>query len=185
MERNPIEYDLVLGELDKIYDGRLDEANPVNSELMTYQTVQENYENEKRFHTNTWTWEFYARVKEIFFAVGLFRDGEETILFDKTHYFHSMRPHADHRKFDDMLRMVIDCSDEQQAAIESLMEILYKEGKLNYGIFLSETAIMTCYLEDLGDGQHIHFIDGGDGGYSMAAKQLKAQVKLEKSAVQK
>ncbi|HXB98558.1 MAG TPA: DUF3095 family protein, partial [bacterium] len=26
-------------------------------------------------------------------------------------------------------------------------------------------------------GQHIHFVDGGDGGYAMAAKQLKAQIK--------
>jgi hypothetical protein len=27
------------------------------------------------------------------------------------------------------------------------------------------------------DGEHIHFIDGGDGGYAMAAKQMKAQSK--------
>jgi len=35
---------------------------------------------------------------------------------------------------------------------------------------------MTCYFHGPEDGQHIHFIDGGDGGYAMAAKQLKAQL---------
>jgi hypothetical protein len=34
---------------------------------------------------------------------------------------------------------------------------------------------MTCYVNDLNPGNHIHFIDGGDGGYAMAAKKLKAQ----------
>ena len=36
---------------------------------------------------------------------------------------------------------------------------------------------MTCFLQKLEDGKHIHFIDGGDGGYAIAAKQLKAQIK--------
>ena len=35
---------------------------------------------------------------------------------------------------------------------------------------------MTCYVNGLEDGQHIHFIDGGDGGYAVAAKQLKQQL---------
>ena len=37
---------------------------------------------------------------------------------------------------------------------------------------------MTCFVDGLSDGKHIHFIDGGDGGYAMAAMKLKAQ-KLE------
>ena len=36
---------------------------------------------------------------------------------------------------------------------------------------------MTCVVPSYKDGTHIHFIDGGDGGYAMAAKQLKAQLK--------
>jgi Protein of unknown function (DUF3095) len=169
-------YDHVLQELDKIYDGKLDEANPVNTDLMYYKSVGQCYEEEERYHTNTWSSSFFARVAEIFLAVGIFKQGLP-MTFDQKHYFESMRPHADHRKFDDMLRMVIDCSEEQVEAIETLMEELYMNKELHYGIFLSETALMTCYLEDLVDGQHIHFIDGGDGGYAMAAKQLKAQLK--------
>jgi len=34
---------------------------------------------------------------------------------------------------------------------------------------------MTCFVEGLQPGQHVHFIDGSGGGYAMAAKRLKAQ----------
>jgi hypothetical protein len=36
---------------------------------------------------------------------------------------------------------------------------------------------MTCYVHDVNDGNHIHFVDGGDGGYAMAARELKAQLR--------
>jgi hypothetical protein len=38
---------------------------------------------------------------------------------------------------------------------------------------------MTCYVQNLSDTAHIHFVDGGDGGYAMAAKQLKQQLRGE------
>lgn len=35
---------------------------------------------------------------------------------------------------------------------------------------------MTCYIEDR-KYKHIHFVDGADGGYTEAAKELKAKRK--------
>jgi hypothetical protein len=35
---------------------------------------------------------------------------------------------------------------------------------------------MTCLLFSLEDSRHIHFIDGADGGFTYAAKGLKAQL---------
>ena len=40
---------------------------------------------------------------------------------------------------------------------------------------------MTCYVPSFSDGKHVHFIDGGDGGYAIAAKQLKQQMKDDPS----
>ena len=88
-----------------------------------------------------------------------------------------MRTHADYRKFDDVLRMVLDCSEIQTQEIEQYLESKYQEGQLFYGTYKSNNALMTCYVQDIQPGQHIHFIDGGDGGYAMAAKQLKTQLK--------
>ena len=92
-------------------------------------------------------------------------------------YLPTMRTHADHRKFDDMLRMVLDCSKEQIADIKTYLDTEYQRGALFYGTHVSENALMTCYVTQIEPGQHIHFIDGGDGGYAMAAKQLKDQIK--------
>ena len=36
---------------------------------------------------------------------------------------------------------------------------------------------MTCAISAY-QGDHVHFIDGADGGYALAAKQLKGQLKL-------
>jgi hypothetical protein len=33
---------------------------------------------------------------------------------------------------------------------------------------------MTCLVSSETDGLHVHFIDGGGGGYTRAASQLKA-----------
>jgi len=35
---------------------------------------------------------------------------------------------------------------------------------------------MTCLVFSLEQSRHVHFIDGADGGYALAAVQLKAQL---------
>ena len=39
---------------------------------------------------------------------------------------------------------------------------------------VSDTALMTCLVTSETEGLHVHFVDGGGGGYTKAAKQLKA-----------
>ena len=73
----------------------------------------------------------------------------------------------------------MDCSEEQIAQIQQLCSDWKQEKRIFYGIHLSDTALMTCQFSSFEDGQHLHFIDGGAGGYAMAAKQLKSQMKAE------
>jgi hypothetical protein len=40
---------------------------------------------------------------------------------------------------------------------------------------------MTCIVFSLTASEHVHFIDGGDGGFAMAALQLKEQLAAEKN----
>jgi hypothetical protein len=72
--------------------------------------------------------------------------------------------------------MVLDCSEEESIRIEEYLRQGRSRGELSYGIHYSSASLMTCYVNGLGDGDHIHFIDGGDGGYAIAAKQLKQQL---------
>ncbi len=57
------------------------------------------------------------------------------------------------------------------------LEELYTNSSIYYSLHTSSSALMTCYVQSMAHGGHIHFIDGGDGGYAMAAKQLKEQMK--------
>ncbi len=167
-------YNAFLSELNRLFDGELEKANPVNIAGMSYKPLRAILADERRYHSSRFSLGYLKRVIEILATVAIFKHGFPALFFNRKRYAESMRVHADHRKFDDMLRMVIDCSEEQQAAIEACLDAAYKRGEAFYGLHASEEALMTCYVQGVNDGQHIHFIDGG---YAMAAKQLKAQIK--------
>jgi len=91
-------------------------------------------------------------------------------------YKKDMIVNSDYRKFDDMLRMVIDCSEKQAQDIESHLNKMYNDHKIIYGIHYSDTALMTCFVESLQKESHVHFIDGNDGGYALAAIDMKERL---------
>jgi hypothetical protein len=99
--------------------------------------------------------------------------------FDSRKYPLELIRNCDFRKFDDVLRMVVDVSPAQAQAIESELERFHVAGELVYGIHRSSSALMTCFVRSF-NGDHVHFIDGSDGGYALAAKQLKAQLAMLK-----
>lgn len=170
-------YQKVLSKLEAVFDGSIEKANPVNLQMMAYKSVQECLKDERRY-VNRKSKLFH--ILSVFFAVAIFRFKLPGLLFKPRHYFNAMKTHSDYRKFDDMLRMTIDCSSQQKQEIEEFLENLHQEDLIDYGLHTSSEALMTCYVQSLQDGDHIHFIDGGNGGYAMAAKQLKAQMKKEK-----
>jgi hypothetical protein len=96
---------------------------------------------------------------------------------DSGHYMQHMRYHSDYRKFDDTLRLVLDCSEEQAAGLEAVLEAARSAGLIHYGLHRSDAALMTCFVQTMQDGGHLHFIDGGNGGFATAAQQLKQQLR--------
>lgn len=82
---------------------------------------------------------------------------------------------TDFRKFDGMLRMVIDSSDAQTSALEDFLKVKYQSQQLVYGMHKSREALVTCLIQSY-TGNHFHFVDGSDGGYAMAARALKQQL---------
>jgi hypothetical protein len=168
-------YAELLAELDRLFEGGLDEANPVNPSLMRYKSAVECVREEGCQHSSRLTPAFLKQLVEIVAAVLLFK-WRLPLMSGDGRYRESLRTHADHRKFDDMLRMILDCSDVQVAAIRAFLDARHAKRELCYGMHISSSALMTCFVQGLQDGQHIHFIDGGDGGYAMAAKQLKQQL---------
>lgn len=94
--------------------------------------------------------------------------------FSAEKYAGEMVAQSDSKKFDDMLRMIRDCSREEHRKIEEYLTAERQAGRLNYGLHASNEAMVTCLVFHLED--HIHFVDGCDGGYALAAKRLKEQL---------
>lgn len=90
-------------------------------------------------------------------------------------YRDDMVRNTDVRKFDGALRMVLDASEAQADELERRLAAAHAAGQLAWGVHKSREALITCLIESH-EGRHMHFIDGSDGGYALAARQLKARL---------
>jgi len=106
----------------------------------------------------------------------LLRTGWRLPGFDGSAYRDETVLNTDFRKFDEMLRMVIDVRPDQHLALQEALALARTERGLAYGLHDSDTAVMTCLVFSH-EGRHVHFVDGADGGYAMAARPMKAQLK--------
>lgn len=82
---------------------------------------------------------------------------------------------SDYQKFDDMLRMVIASTADQTQQLVDYLEAKSRIGHLAYGIHVSDRALMTCLVYER-NGRQVHFVDGADGGYTLAARSLKQRL---------
>lgn len=83
---------------------------------------------------------------------------------------------TDTEKFDDMLRMVICTTNKESQEIETFLEKEFKSKNIIYGIHKSDSALMTCLIFQR-HGKHTHFVDASNGGYALAAKEMKKRLK--------
>jgi hypothetical protein len=83
--------------------------------------------------------------------------------------------HSDYQKFDGMLRMVLSSTEAQRTELMEWLHQRYREGELAYGLHISKEALVTCLIFEREAG-HLHFIDGANGGYALAANKLKQRL---------
>jgi hypothetical protein len=76
---------------------------------------------------------------------------------------------------DGTLNMVMEGSTEQIERLVNYLDLLEREGKINYGIHTTYASVMSCYVQDRKDN-HIHFVDGTEGGYTSAAVIYKSKL---------
>lgn len=83
---------------------------------------------------------------------------------------------TDFRKFDGVLRAVLAGTPAQRRELEEYLEAHRRRGECVFGIHASGAAIFTCLITRR-HGDHLHFVDGADGGYAIAAAAMKAQLR--------
>jgi hypothetical protein len=82
---------------------------------------------------------------------------------------------SDYRKYDGTLKMVLSVSTESREKIEALLRSELEKKNIYYGIHISDRALLTCLLH-VDSTREVHFVDAADGGYALAALQMKKQI---------
>jgi Protein of unknown function (DUF3095) len=96
--------------------------------------------------------------------------------WDPVRYRRVTAANTDYRKFSDGLKLTVDCSPAQVAALEARLEVARAAGVAWYGLHLQDEAIMTCIVPSIKTDDHMHFVDGAAGGYAKAAEAMKRQM---------
>jgi hypothetical protein len=89
-------------------------------------------------------------------------------------YIEQVVENSDFRKYDDGLRMILDCTGELERALTQRLTDAASAGVVRYGLHRQDAAMMTCFTPSAVRSDHVHFIDGARGGYAAAATALKA-----------
>jgi len=92
-------------------------------------------------------------------------------------YTQQVVENSDFRKFDDSLRMVLDCTPQLIAEIEIFLKAAAARGVVRYGMHRQDSAMVTCFTPSPTNPKHVHFVDGAQGGYALAAAALKTSAR--------
>lgn len=125
----------------------------------------------------------FARIAgEMVLGIFLDRVGRPLGRFDPKRYRSWVAKNSDFRKYDDALRMTIDCSPATADALESYLAKAEAEGIVEFGLHRQDAALMTCIVPSYVSDDHVHFLDGAGGGYALAAQTLKEKAAARKRA---
>lgn len=79
---------------------------------------------------------------------------------------------------DGRINMVISGKSENRKLLVDFLEEEEGNGNLIFGVHVSEESIISCYVRNR-KADHIHFVDGGAGGYTKAATMLKRKIRAQ------
>ena len=170
----------VLAEIAEIY-GSAGEFNPVRMESLQVATSAAEQGPEASVRTFGRGALYRAAYRALLWWIcqmgkWIFRWEIPAGLIHGRRYKEELVAHSDFRKFDGMLRMVLDGSAAHREKLSAFLEERARGEDLVYGLHSSSEALVTCMVFDQINGDHMHFVDGADGGYAVAAKDLKAKM---------
>lgn len=172
-------------EIENIY-GSLADHHPIDPHRMRLTLGQKELSGEWRvrsFNRRTlYRWWYYAQVR-LLTMIGKFlmRKPPQADATGWGRYKIDAALQTDCRKFDNQIRQILAGSPAQRKKLVEFLEKLTGEGELLYGINVSGGTFMTCLISDH-QKHHVHLIDGAEGGYALAAKEMKARQRKTEEA---
>ena len=166
-----VNFQAVLKCVEEIY-GDSQQRNPISQEKLALKPSLGRISTEMRCKTGGFDWHY---LLENWFRTligpGYFRFTEEGRA-----YVESLPKLADTLVMDGRVNTVISGSPDQRIQLLTKLGNLENAGSITFGYDVSKASVMSCYVRDRHD-QHIHFVDGENGGYTNAAIMLKEKLK--------
>lgn len=163
-------YQEVVAEMDRIF-GRLEERQPISvGRLKLSLTIaklrREMYVRVGKYDIvyllKSWLISFIGRY---YFKV--FKEGKK--------YLFKLSQLSSSLMIDGNINSVISGTPHEIEQLISYLQEREAAGDLKYGTHITHSSIMSCYVLDL-KKNHIHFVDGTEGGYTTASKMFKAKL---------
>ena len=169
-------YKKVIESLEKIY-GSKQERNPISVQglKLSASLMKIGVEMQVKFGKKDWQYFLIEYLKTFFAKLFKWRNSD-----GGKYYFNRLVELSDTLVLDGRISTVISGTTEQREQLIQALNDLENAGQIFYGLQVSNESIMSCYVRDRQD-QHIHFVDGSEGGYTFAAKQLKRKLREEKA----
>ncbi len=92
-------------------------------------------------------------------------------------YLYRVTQLSDTIVLDGSINTVFSGTEKGLNTLKMLLDAMEADGKILYGMHATYASIMSCYIEDR-DENHIHFVDGTEGGYIRATANLKEKASL-------
>lgn len=96
-------------------------------------------------------------------------------------YLYELVDLSDTLVLDGKINTVISGTKKQREELENVLKELEENKEIMFGLFVSSESVMSCYVRSL-DKNHVHFVDGSDGGYTKAAGIVKKKLAAEKKS---
>lgn len=167
------DFNHLIGDVLRLAEGRNGASRPVPDGGPLMLSPFKGFEIEKKTLQNPGLMAATRLAVQRLIAFAIFKSNRRVGAFDPTTYRQQLVDNTDFRKFDDGLRMTLDCTPALADGLERLLIDAEQRGIARYGMHRQDAALMTCFVPSATRSDHIHFVDGAMGGYAMAARALK------------
>ena len=166
-----------LKQINEIY-GSPEERNPLSVDRLKLLLSLKKIKNEMLVRYGRWkSRNFTNSFMQMILGFLWFRFNLKIKNQNGKEYLMQVMNNADTLTIDGRINTVITGMPEKRIRLLKYLKQQEDKGLLLYGHHISKESIMTCYIENRKD-KHIHFVDGGDGGYTEAAKELKKKWRI-------
>jgi hypothetical protein len=175
-EMNSATYRDVIQQIGAIY-GEDAKCHPLQEQLLTMTLSEKTLRGESRIRSYAkgplYRLYYWFKIRYgVLVGKFLMRVNYQTQNFHWGIYKRRLIENTDFKKFDDKLRQVLSGSPQQREQLTAYLEERFQKKELVYGIHTASSALITCLLFNYNDA-HVHLVDAENGGYAVAAAQLK------------